>query len=164
MVAACEVCASNWTTEAETGELIRALARQQPDAGIAAILNRSGKRTGKGNSWTESRVRSHRSAHGIAVYRDGEMAERGEIVVPVRIDDHRLGQLLVDLMMIDDDRVEAEPRGFGERLEARRAAVDGDEELCAALRKGADRLLPAHISDSTAGPALDSGALVVVSP
>lgn len=70
-----------WTTEAETGELIRALARQQPDAGIAAILNRCGKRTGKGNSWTESRVRSHRSAHGIAAYRDGEMAERGELTL-----------------------------------------------------------------------------------
>ncbi len=70
-----------WTTEAETGELIRALARQQPDAGIAAILNRCGKRTGKGNSWTESRVRSHRSAHSIAVYRDGEMAERGELTL-----------------------------------------------------------------------------------
>jgi len=66
-----------WTTEAETGELIRALARQQPDAGIAAIL----KRTGKGNSWTESRVRSHRSAHGVAVYREGEIAERGELTL-----------------------------------------------------------------------------------
>lgn len=69
------------TTDAETGELIRALSRQQPDAGIAAILNRCGKRTGKGNTWTESRVRSHRSAHGIAVYRDGEMAERGELTL-----------------------------------------------------------------------------------
>jgi excisionase family DNA binding protein len=69
------------TTDAETGELIRTLARQQPDAGIAAILNRCGKRTGKGNTWTESRVRSHRSAHAIAVYRDGEMAERGELTL-----------------------------------------------------------------------------------
>jgi len=69
------------TTDAETGELIRTLSRQQPDAGIAAILNRCGKRTGKGNTWTESRVRSHRSAHGIAVYRDGEMAERGELTL-----------------------------------------------------------------------------------
>ncbi|MGH7092540.1 MAG: helix-turn-helix domain-containing protein, partial [Stellaceae bacterium] len=69
------------TTGAETGELIRALSRQQPDAGIAAILNRYGERTGKGNTWTESRVRSHRSAHGIAVYRDGEMAERGELTL-----------------------------------------------------------------------------------
>ncbi|HVB17836.1 MAG TPA: recombinase family protein [Stellaceae bacterium] len=69
------------TTDAETGELIRGLSRQQPDAGIAAILNRCGKRTGKGNTWTESRVRSHRSAHGIAAYRDGEMAERGELTL-----------------------------------------------------------------------------------
>jgi DNA invertase Pin-like site-specific DNA recombinase len=69
------------TTDAETGDLIRALARQQPDAGIAAILNRCGKRTGKGNTWTESRVRSHRSAHDIAVYRDGEMVERGELTL-----------------------------------------------------------------------------------
>ncbi|HYX47319.1 MAG TPA: helix-turn-helix domain-containing protein, partial [Sphingomicrobium sp.] len=28
-----------------------------------------------------SRVRSHRSAHGIAVYRDGEMAQRGELTL-----------------------------------------------------------------------------------
>ena len=26
-------------------------------------------------------MRSHRSAHGIAVYRDGEMAERGELTL-----------------------------------------------------------------------------------
>jgi hypothetical protein len=70
-----------WKTDAETGELIQALPRQQPDAGIAAVLNRCGKRTGKGNTWTESRVRSHRSAHGIAVYRVGEMAERGELTL-----------------------------------------------------------------------------------
>ena len=70
-----------WTTNAETGELIQDLARQQPDAAIAAILNRCGKRTGKGNTWTESRVRSHRSAHGIAAYRDGEMADRGELTL-----------------------------------------------------------------------------------
>ena len=33
------------------------------------------------NSWTESRVRSHRSNHGSAVYRDGETAERGEVTL-----------------------------------------------------------------------------------
>lgn len=70
-----------WTTDADTGELIRTLARQQPDAGIAVILNRRGKRTGKGHTWTESRVHSHRSSHGIAVYRPGEMAERGELTL-----------------------------------------------------------------------------------
>jgi excisionase family DNA binding protein len=70
-----------WSTAAETGDLIRALARQQPDSGIAMILNRAGKRTGKGNTWTEARVRSFRNGHGIAVYREGEMAERGELTL-----------------------------------------------------------------------------------
>ena len=41
----------------------------------------------------------------------GEMAEPGKIVEPVRIDDRtRVRQLLVGLVMIDDDDVEAEPR------------------------------------------------------
>ncbi len=70
-----------WSTEAETGDLIRALARQQPDSGIAMILNRAGKRTGKGNTWTEARVRGFRNWHGIAVYQEGEMAQRGELTL-----------------------------------------------------------------------------------
>ena len=31
------------------------------------------------NGWTQSRVRGFRNAHGIAVYIDGEWAERGEV-------------------------------------------------------------------------------------
>jgi excisionase family DNA binding protein len=68
-----------WTSSAAVEDLIRGLARQQPDAAIAATLNRSSLRTSKGNSWTEARVRSFRSAHDIAVHRPGEMAERGEL-------------------------------------------------------------------------------------
>ena len=68
-----------WTTDAETGELIRALARLMPDWSIAAVLNRAGKRTGRGNSWTEARVRTFRNQHEIAVYCDGERAARGEL-------------------------------------------------------------------------------------
>ena len=52
-----------------------------PDGAIAAVLNRSGKRTGKGNTWTGARVCSWRSENGIAVYRDGERAERGELTL-----------------------------------------------------------------------------------
>lgn len=68
-----------WATDAETGDLIRQLARLMPDRSIAAILNRAGKRTGKGNSWAEARVRSFRTSRGIAVYRDGERQERNEL-------------------------------------------------------------------------------------
>jgi excisionase family DNA binding protein len=68
-----------WSSSAAVGDLIQGLARQQPDAAIAATLNRCGQRTSKGNSWTEARVRSFRNAHDIAVHRPGEMAERGEL-------------------------------------------------------------------------------------
>ncbi len=70
-----------WATDASVGEMIRELARLLPDGAIAAVLNRSGKRTGRGNTWTEVRVRSWRTANGIAVYRKGERAERGEVTL-----------------------------------------------------------------------------------
>ena len=68
-----------WSSVAEVRDLIRALARQQPDPAIAATLNRLGKRTGRGNTWTQARVRSFRSDHRVPVHRSGEMAERGEL-------------------------------------------------------------------------------------
>jgi hypothetical protein len=52
-----------------------------PDKQIARLLNRAGKPTGRGNGWTEVRVRSFRDYHQIAVYRPGEWAERGEITL-----------------------------------------------------------------------------------
>jgi hypothetical protein len=52
-----------------------------PDKAIAGMLNRTGKRTGRLNGWTKSRVRGFRKAHGIAVYVDGEWAERGKITL-----------------------------------------------------------------------------------
>ena len=70
-----------WSTDAATGDLIRKLARQLPDAGIALLLNRLGRRTGRGNAWTRNRVNSHRAAHGVNVYRKGERRERGELTL-----------------------------------------------------------------------------------
>jgi hypothetical protein len=51
------------------------------DESIAAVLNRSGRSTGRGNSWTRNRVCSLRHHHEIAPYRDGERAARGEVTV-----------------------------------------------------------------------------------
>ena len=68
-----------WTTDAETGALIAELARVLPDRSITSLLNRLGKKTGKGNPWTEARLRGFRTSHGVAVYREGERAERGEL-------------------------------------------------------------------------------------
>ena len=70
-----------WRVDADVIELVRAMARQMPDMGIAAALNRAGKTTAKGNSWTRSRVASLRNDHSIAVYREGERADRGEVTL-----------------------------------------------------------------------------------
>jgi len=72
---------TRWAVEPETMDLIRACARLMPDKAIAGMLNRTGKRTGRLNGWTQSRVRGFRNTHGIAVYVDGEWAERGEVTL-----------------------------------------------------------------------------------
>jgi len=67
-----------WTTDAEVVELVAALARLLPDQAIAAVLNRAGKTTGRGNGWTRSRVCMLRNHRNIPPHREGERAERGE--------------------------------------------------------------------------------------
>ena len=70
-----------WKTNATTEQLIRDLARLLPDGSIASILNRLGIRTAKGHTWTQQRVCVFRNDHSIALYRDGERAERGELIL-----------------------------------------------------------------------------------
>ena len=70
----------------------------------------------------------------------GEMAEAGEIVEPVRIDQRvDLRQLGAGLVMIDHDHGHAEPLRFGQRLDAGGAAIDGDEQRGALGRQPANR-------------------------
>ena len=70
-----------WKTNATTEQLIRDLARLLPDGSIASILNRLGIRTAKGHTWTQQRVCVFRNDQSIALYRDGERAERGELIL-----------------------------------------------------------------------------------
>ena len=72
---------TRWTTDVELVDLVRALARQMPDQTIAALLKRSGKATGRGNSWTRGRICSLRHQYDIAIYCDGEHADRGEATI-----------------------------------------------------------------------------------
>src|SRR5689334_22179452 len=72
---------NRWKTDAETVQLVRELARMLPDHSIAPVLNRLGIRSAKGYSWTQLRVRNFRSVHQIAVYREGERAERHELIL-----------------------------------------------------------------------------------
>ena len=69
------------------------------------------------------------------------MAETGEIVEPVRIDQRvDLGQRLASLMMIDHDDRHAEPPRFRQRLETGGAAIDGDQQRRALPRERAHRV------------------------
>jgi excisionase family DNA binding protein len=70
---------NRWVTDEDTTHIITELARVLPDKSIAALLNRMGRRTAKGHTWTGSRVKSFRNERGIAAYRPGERAERGEM-------------------------------------------------------------------------------------
>jgi excisionase family DNA binding protein len=70
-----------WKTDTATEQLICALARVLPDGSIASVLNRLGVRSAKGHTWTQQRVRTFRNDHGVAVYQEGERAERGELIL-----------------------------------------------------------------------------------
>jgi len=70
-----------YVTDTDTVELIRSLARIQPDCMIASILNRIGRRSAHGQSWNARRVCSVRHNHAIEVYREGERQARGEVSV-----------------------------------------------------------------------------------
>lgn len=70
-----------YVMDTDTIELIRSLARIQPDSMIASILNRIGRRTSHGENWNARRVCAARHNHSIEVYRDGERRARGEMTV-----------------------------------------------------------------------------------
>ncbi len=70
--------------------------------------------------------------------RGREIAEAGEVVLPVRIDQReRARQRLRRLVVIEHDHVEAEAPRLLERLMADGAAIDGDDELRALARRSA---------------------------
>lgn len=68
-------------TDINIVELIRGLARLQPDPMIASILNRNGHRTPHENRWTARSICSLRNRHGIRVYVPGEWRGRSELTV-----------------------------------------------------------------------------------
>jgi excisionase family DNA binding protein len=70
-----------YATSHDVVETIAKLARIEPDARIASILNKNEHRTAHGQSWTTKNVCAVRNRHAISVYRQGERQERGEISV-----------------------------------------------------------------------------------
>ncbi len=70
-----------YVTDDDLVEIVRMLARIEPDARIASILNRNQRRTAHGQNWTAKRICSLRNNHAIPVYREGERQARGEMSV-----------------------------------------------------------------------------------
>ncbi len=70
-----------YVTDEDLVEIVRMLARIEPDARIASILNRNQRRTAHGQVWTAKHVCSLRYNHAIPVYREGERQARGEMSV-----------------------------------------------------------------------------------
>lgn len=57
-----------YRTDRDLVDAVRELACCLPDGHLARVLNRLGYQTGRGNSWTQARVTSLRSTHGIPVF------------------------------------------------------------------------------------------------
>jgi len=70
-----------YATDKDLVEIIRVLARIEPDERIASILNRNQRRTAHGEVWTAKHVCAVRNHHGISVYRQGERQARNEMFV-----------------------------------------------------------------------------------
>ena len=70
-----------YVTDDRLVEIVRMLARIEPDARIASILNRNQRRTAHGHNWTAKRICSLRNNHAIPVYCEGERQARGEMSV-----------------------------------------------------------------------------------
>lgn len=112
-----------YVTDNDLVEIVRLLARIEPDARIASILNRNQRRTAHGQSWTAMRICSLRNRHAIAVYREGERQSRGEISVSEVAVDLGVAQTTV-LRMIRLKQLPATQACLGAPWVLRRADID----------------------------------------
>jgi DNA invertase Pin-like site-specific DNA recombinase len=67
-------------TDEDTIDLLRRLAVHYPDAKIAGILNRQGRRTARGLSYTASRVQSLRYHWSIPCHQPTDEPQKGELL------------------------------------------------------------------------------------
>ena len=72
---------NRYSSDDDLVKIVGLLARIEPDARIASILNRNQRRTAHGQDWTAKRICSLRHNHAIPVYCDGERQSRGEMSV-----------------------------------------------------------------------------------
>jgi DNA invertase Pin-like site-specific DNA recombinase/transposase-like protein len=70
----------NIRTDEDTIDLLRRLAVHYPDTKIAGILNRQGRRTARGLSYTASRVQSLRHHWNIACHQPSDQPQEGDLL------------------------------------------------------------------------------------
>ena len=132
---------NRFKTDAATEQLVCELARLLPDHSIAPVLNRLGIRSARGQTWTQLRVRNFRSTHHIPVYREGERAERRELVLHEAA--NRLGvSKMTVVRLIRDGMLPARqvcaraplfPRSWARAARSRRRDAPGRRDIVAAL-------------------------------
>jgi len=66
-----------YCTHEDVVDVVRALVRVLPDGQIAAVLNRLGYTTGRGNTWTATRVVTLRHTHDLPVFDPTSAARDG---------------------------------------------------------------------------------------
>lgn len=91
------------STDQETVDLVRGLAEAAEDKDIARHLNRLGRKTGPGNSWTQSRVASLRYANDIPSYDSGRRKKQG--LVNMQEAAQRLGVSPMSVMRLIRERI-----------------------------------------------------------
>ena len=70
---------TNNVTKAEIKAIISTFARMMSDNAITGVLNRLGKKTATGLTWTPARICAFRQGNHIPVYKKGEREARGEM-------------------------------------------------------------------------------------
>jgi excisionase family DNA binding protein len=131
-----------WTTDTAVEQLITELARLLPDGSIASLLNRLGHRTCKAHTWTEARVRSFRCDHRVAVYRQGEREERGELTLELAAEVLMTSKMTV-LRMIAAGTLPARQVCKGAPWVIKRSDLERSE-VRRALQPVSSRPLPTH--------------------
>lgn len=132
----------SFCTHKEIIELVRDLALQLPDGEIGRVLNRLGKKTGKGHSWTKSRVASLRNYHGIAVFDstkvDNEYCDMAEAAAILKISPMSVRRLIQKEILPAQQAVAMAPW----RIERRQLQSESVVDAAQAIKAGRKVPLP----------------------
>jgi hypothetical protein len=139
-------------TALEDLELIRRMAERYGDDEIARVLNKLGRRTGKGKRWSEERVATARRNHGIAGQRratpDPDILSLGRAAKEFQVSDTTIKRLVASGLLKVEQVAPWAP------WEIRRAdlAAEPIRGILERLRRTGDLVLPGV--ESAAQPSL----------